>query len=194
MENLFWNLQKKIAGFLQWWMIILQLVVPNSVVELVLWVRRAVKHGKGLGRIWKRRKMGLPPSIFTHFYTCYCLKKGSNMTKIVVIICFRAFFLFFSTLRDSLSPESRVKRDCFKLPPNSRGLKTARLWPRISSTPNETFNFSKLSLNSVNFEVFDSINQFLIFHHFLFYNKSLNRPLKRSLWAGPRGWAGQDFN
>ena len=27
----------------------------------------------------------------------------------------------------TLSPESRVKRDCFKLPPNSRGLKTARL-------------------------------------------------------------------
>ena len=114
----------------------------------------------------------------------------------------RSFRCFFSSSRDrkvwlatsSLCPESPVKRDCFKLPPNSRGLKTARLWPRISSTPNETFNFSKLWLNSVNFEVFDSINQFLIFHHFLFYNKSLNRPLKRSLWAGPRGWAGQDFN
>ena len=87
----------------------------------------------------------------------------------------------------TLSPKSHVKRWFFNLPPNSRGLKTARFWPQISSTPNVIFSSSELPSNSVNSEVSYSVNHFWKFHHFLYYNKGWSRPILNGLWAGPRG-------
>ena len=101
------------------------------------------------------------------------------------LVCFYGLINFFGV--STLSPKSHVKRWFFNLPPNSRGLKTARFWPQISSTPNVIFSSSELPSNSVNSEVSYSVNHFWKFHHFLYYNKGWSRPILNGLWAGPRG-------
>ena len=55
-----------------------------------------------------------------------------------------------------------------------RGLNTPRLWPWISGTPNDKLDISKSPLNSLNSEVFDSVNQSSISYNLLYYNKEWN--------------------
>ena len=83
-------------------------------------------------------------------------------------------FLYYSITISGKSRQTLMLQTPGKL---SRS-KTTRLWPQIPSTPNVILNISKLPFNSVNSEVFDSVNQFWKFHHFLIYNKGWSRPIK----------------